>query len=275
MNRPHFLCLMPVWNHRHETIQNALRCFLDQTYKNATLAIIDDRPRKAQISMTLSDWGNWESVGVYYLHKHTDPKFPSIAAKYNYALKGMGMFLDFTHVAIWDDDDGFTENHLEHAAWHYGTGALWTYPDKVFTTFGGSLNVEPTEGRFWSSITFDRKCLDPWGGLFPDRKNVGQDQMFLGELKTRFGRMGERATPTLPTYVYRWGAEGEQHWSGLSRGFDCESSWDACPHSVSGKPLEAVYDEFYVETRREIEAYYNQNLPRTTPPPAWCRLGSD
>lgn len=259
MNRPHFLCLMPVWNHRHETTQNALRCFLDQTYKNATLAIIDDRPRKAQISMTLWDWGNWESVGVHYLHKHTDQKFPSIAAKYNYALEYMNKHrsLEYTHVAIWDDDDGFTENHLEHAAWHYGTGALWTYPDKVFTTFGGSLNVEPTEGRFWSSITFDRKCLDPWGGLFPDRKNVGQDQMFLGELKTRFG--DSRATPTLPTYVYRWGAEGEQHWSGLSRGFDCESSWDACPHSVSGKPLEAVYDEFYIETRREIEAYYQQN----------------
>ena len=26
---------MPVWNHRHETIQNALKCFLDQTYMNA------------------------------------------------------------------------------------------------------------------------------------------------------------------------------------------------------------------------------------------------
>ena len=273
MNRPHFLCLMPVWNHRHETIQNALRCFLDQTYKNATLAIIDDRPKDSRIHLRVLEWMSWEGRNVYLLRPQHGKKFPSIAAKYNYALEYMNKHrpLEYTHVVIWDDDDGFTENHLEHAAWHYGTGALWTYPDKVFTTFGGSLNVEPTEGRFWSSITFDRKCLDPWGGLFPDRKNVGQDQMFLGELKTRFG--DSRATPTLPTYVYRWGAEGEQHWSGLSRGFDCESSWDACPHSVSGKPLEAVYDEFYVKTRREIEAYYGRERPPTTPTPDWIRLG--
>ena len=217
MNRPHFLCLMPVWNHRHETTQNALRCFLDQTYKNATLAIIDDRPKTARISASVTQWREWRYMhNVCILRPQSDQKFPSIAAKYNYALEHMHTHIPggYTHVAIWDDDDGFTENHLEHAAWYYGTGALWTYPDTVFTTFGGSLKVEPTEGRFWSSITFDRKCLDPWGGLFPDRKNVGQDQMFLGELKTRFG--DSRATPKLFTYVYRWGAEGEQPWSGLS-----------------------------------------------------------
>lgn len=263
MNRPHFLCLMPVWNHRHETIQNALKCFLDQTYKNATLAIIDDRPKDARCSPTQEQWQEWKSRNVYLLRPQNGEKFRSIAAKYNFALEYMGPH--FTHVAIWDDDDGFTGNHLEHAAWHYGTGALWTYPDKVFSTFGGSLNVEPTEGRFWSSITFDRKCLDPWDGLFPDRKNIGQDQMFLGELKTRFA--DSRATPTIPTYVYRWGLEGEQHWSGISQGFNCESSWDACPYSVSGKPLEAVYDEFYLQTRQEIEAYYRNNLSATTPPP--------
>jgi len=268
VNRPHFLCLMPVWNHRHETIQNALRCFLDQTYPNATLAIIDDRPKTARTAILASDWNNW-GRRVHLVRPHESGKFPSISAKYNFALESMGSMLGFTHVAIWDDDDGFTEGHLEAAAWEYERvkegSVLWTYPDKVFSTFGGFLNVEPTEGRFWSSITFDRKCLDPWGGLFPDRKNVGQDQMFLGELKTRFA--DSRATPTLPTYVYRWGREGEQHWSGISQGFNCESSWDACPYSVSGKPLEAVYDEFYLQTRQEIEAYYRKHISPTTPPP--------
>jgi len=254
-NSPTFLCLMPVWNHRHETIENAVQCFLDQRYKNAYLAIIDDRPEDARIK----DWHRHiksplVAKGVLYLPFAA--RFGSIAAKYNGALQVLKMD-KFSHIAIWDDDDGFTEDHLQAAASQYLAHpqgeVLWTYPDKVFTTYGGNLNVEPTEGRFWSSITFDTQCLAPWGRFFPIRKNIGQDQMFLHELQNRYG--DRRAAPKELTYVYRWGKEGEQHWSGISRGFNCEASWDECPYSVSGKPLNPQYDEYYVETRKEIAQY--------------------
>ena len=259
---PHFICLMPIWNHRHETICNAIQCFDDQTWPHKTLFMIDDRPREARfynegvIALGYSPLrpSTWSMRHVLL---SSDTKYPTMPDKYNAALYVMRKMQwphhVPTHVSIWDDDDGFSPRHLEIAAKAYADNpdCLWTYPDTVFSTFGGVLRTEPSGGRFWSSMTFHISCLDAWMGYFPIRKAIGQDQMFLGELRSLYG---DPATPDLPTYVYRWGAEGEHHSSGIATGFTCEQWWDKSPYSVSTEPFVPKYDQYYLETIKEMQA---------------------
>ena len=237
---------MPVWNHRTDTIQNAVQCFLDRTYPEADLLIIDDRPRDSQFTRN-------EAPGDRVLYWRAAGRFDSLPAKYNAALWQYENFYkrDYDAISIWDDDDGFLPKHLEYAADGYASdqNIKWTYPSIVYTTFGGSAKTEPSGGRFWSSITFRKECLPD--GKFPITKACGHDQMFLWHLQKNFGQPFQSNTPT---YVYRWGREAENHSSGVSTGIECERWWGATPPSHSACPLVPCYDKFYLETLAEIAA---------------------
>lgn len=267
MNKPpFFLCLAPLWNHRQETIENSIQCFLDQKYPHKRLLLIDDRPSDARPDRFLETDNErrrmFEEHGISYITSNW--RFGTLPNKYNFGLNACRHWLlsdAVTHIAIWDDDDGFSPLHLQLAAEAYThPAAMWTYPDVVFTTFGGHLHTEPSAGRFWSSITFHKQCLwneneDAW--LFPNIKAVGQDQLFLAKLRKEYG---EPERPEIPTYVYRWGREGENHSSGVSTGLMCERWWDVTPYSIATRWFEPQYDEFYKETMKEMEAGFPASI---------------
>lgn len=257
---PFFLCLAPLWNHRQETIENSIQCFLDQKYPHKRLLLIDDRPSDARPDRFGSSWKHPE---IEYASSNW--RFGTLPAKYNWAMnrepfQTLWMENVVTHIAIWDDDDGFSPLHLQLAAEAYWHPAMWTYPETVFTTFGGYLHTEPSAGRFWSSITFNKDCIwdanqEAW--LFPNIKAVGQDQLFLAKLRKEYG---EPERPEIPTYVYRWGREGENHSSGVSTGLMCERWWDVTPHAIATRWFEPQYDEFYKETMKEMEAGFPASI---------------
>ena len=270
MNQPpFFLCLAPLWNHRQETIENSIQCFLDQTYSHKRLLLIDDRPGDARPDRF---WNSTSLMPPQVEYTHSNWRFASLPSKYNWAMNRASfasMWLErgpVSHIAIWDDDDGFSPRHLELAAEaylkddNYPFCTPWTYPSTVFTTFGGHLHTEPSGGRFWSSITFQKDCLwddhqEAW--LFPDRKACGHDQMFLDKLQKKFG---DPLRPEIPTYVYRWGREAENHSSGVSTGLMCERWWEATPYATATRWFEPQYDEFYKETMKEMEAGFPASI---------------
>jgi hypothetical protein len=258
-SQPFFVCLMPVWNHRHETIENAMQCFLDQRYPFRALLVVDDRPANAR----LADMNSTAllEAGIFYVSLPERAK--TLPDKYNQGLREVlvdGSPIP-THVAIWDDDDGFTPRHLELAAAEYAKNPaiMWTYPDTVLTTYGEQLHTQPSGGRFWSSITFDLRCIaDGEGGYgFPVTKAVGQDVLFLRMLRAKHGQPGK---PAVPTYIYRWGREREHHTSAVSTGFYCERWWEATPHSISNGLFLPKYDTFYLETLQDLETGFPESM---------------
>lgn len=245
-----FLCLMPVWNHRTDTIQNAVQCFLDRTYPEADLLIIDDRPRDSQFTRN-------EAPGDRVLYWRAAGRFDSLPAKYNAALWQYKNFYqrDYDAISIWDDDDGFLPRHLELAAkaYHDIPTTFWTYPEEILFYHNGITRKAP-RGAFWSSCTFRKECLEK--GKFPETKAVGHDQMFLTRLAREFDH------PTLiptPTYIYRWGT-GESHCSGLAGDFHDETWWGKTPPSHSACPMVPGYDENYVHILGEIKRDHREVL---------------
>lgn len=265
--QPVFLCLAPLWNHRQDTIENSIQCFIDQKYPHKRLLLIDDRPPEARADRFLETDAvrrrMFEKYAISYITSNW--RFGTLPNKYNFGLNAVDHWLNgdgVTHIAIWDDDDGFSPLHLQLAAEAYDhPAAMWTYPETVFTTFGGHLHTEPSSGRFWSSITFHKQCLwdeavDTW--RFPQTKACGHDQMFLEKLRSEYG---DPARPEdIPTYVYRWGQENENHSSGASTGFTCERWWDATPYATATRWFEPQYDEFYKQTLKEMEAGFPASL---------------
>lgn len=245
-----FLCLMPVWNHRTETIENAIQCFLDQRYKDATLVICDDRPKESQIQGILT-----EATTQSILFVPASERIESLPKKYNQMLAASS-HIDWDAVAIWDDDDGFTPMHLQLAndLYESDTSIKWTYPDTILADYRG-LNQIPSEGRFWSSITVSRELLESIGG-FEETRQCGHDQLFLRKVSDAVppGR------PSIPTYVYRWGNNGENHCSGYSQGVSDESWWNKTPHSHTGRPIVPAYDIHYLETLSEIRRRFPASL---------------
>lgn len=247
-----FVCLCPIWNHRHDTIQNAVQCFLDQTHREATLVLIDDRP--AECRTRVSEFAN-SVFPQHILYLGLPDRQATLGDKYNAGLDvvdelraGDPKRFRWDAIAIWDDDDGFLPTHLENAANAYRKHpeALWTYPDTVYTTFGGYVHTEDTGGRFWSSITFKRELLERMNGAprFQPVAACGHDQMFLGAAK-------QIAPPVVPeggpTYVYRWdGRNAENHTSGYSQGFSDTEWMEKTPYSCSGgQELIPGYDDAF------------------------------
>ena len=245
-----FLCLMPVWNHRTDTIQNAIQCFLDQTHKDAVLVICDDRPSDSQIKGIIGDPPN-------IILLRTATRRSSLPAKYRLMLAA-AEGVDWDAVAVWDDDDGFTPLHLELANELYikDESVRWTYPDVILADYLG-LNKIPTEGRFWSSITVSRSLLEEIGG-FQETLACAHDQLFINRAMAAIppGR------PTIPTYVYRWGQNAENHCSGYSQGAADEGWWGKTPPSHTGEAIVPCYDAHYLATMFDIRTRFPESMKR-------------
>lgn len=289
--RRHFLCLCPIWNHRHETTQSAIACFLEQRLPEntkATLLLLDDRPEELchahppVVRIQRQKWyrshrgtvnhiihSQWfprkcESLGEKY--RQGIAAIEALSASFEYDLLAKGPY--YTHYAIWDDDDLFLPGHLESAVACYESdpAVKWTYPDTVFSTYGNNVQIETTGGRFWSSVTMDAQYLKAVGG-FEQGLACGHDQINLGKL-TNGG--GKRGVPQGPTYIYRWGAEQESHASGHATGFWDESWYSATRPSNSNRmPYSPYMDENAVWAFSEIakkfpEVHKRQVFPMQT-----------
>jgi len=256
----HFLCLCPVWNHRHETTQSAIACFLAQKLPEntaATLLVLDDRPFERS---HLGSWGTLPHSNKWISSVFFKKRQASLGVKYTKGIEAQTSRLKdpdyYSHIAIWDDDDLFLPGHLAAAVAAYETSpdVTWTFPDEVFSTFGNQVRIEQTGGRFWSSMTTSLSYLQAYIGGFELGLASGYDQITVGKL---IAGPGKRGIPSGPTYVYRWGAEAENHTSGYSKGFYDETWYEETPYSSSHqRPYRPVFDPNATWTWDEIATKY-------------------
>ena len=190
-----FICLCPTYGKTPEVIANSIQCFLDQTHQNKLLVIFDD----------LGNYGRARELGEDYpqvLFVSTSVRCPGIVAKYNTMLK-LVEGIEYDAIALWDDDDLYLPTHLEsHARVLRAFPNDWSYPNLVYSTYGGKPHAEESGGRFWASLAILRSSFERIGG-FVDSHLATFDQQSLG----KFNALLTRGFPDEiggPTYVFRW-----------------------------------------------------------------------
>lgn len=226
-----FLCLCPVYNHRQELTENAVQQFLDQTYQDKHLVIMDDRQPEVNRLEPGHDWK--QGVSIF----SNEYKYPTMGEKYNAMVKqATDAGVEWDAIAIWDDDDLWFPRHLEHHNHCYSLASnpvAWVYPRKVYSTFGHALRTEETGGRFWSSITFTRAAFNAMGG-FENDPVVAFDQNNLRKLREV---CGDPLPLDQGLYVYMWELTQDDHASGHSSGAACTQWYSKVRVSSSTGPL--------------------------------------
>jgi hypothetical protein len=242
------LCLMPVFNHRHETTENSVQCFLDQTHSNAYLLIGDDRPAEAQLPKQFGD--RWETLQF-------PDRMPTLMDKYNAMLAYADEEgLQYDAVALFDDDDILLPMHLTAAAYELTRNPEcgWYYPQQAFVSYNDDLEIHETGGRFWSCCVIRKSMLDAIG-RFPVTGWLACDQ----ECLRKFGEVSQSChTDKVINYVYRWGQRsdggtGENHTSGYGTGYADTAWYGKTPYSQAEGELVPEYDEGTLRVLDELE----------------------
>ena len=117
----------------------------------------------------------------------------------------------------------------------------WSYPDKVFSTFGHRFNVEGSGGRFWASSAYRRTALDAIGGYANPHDRIAEaayDQAFLHRMQNAHGEAGHQKDPT---YIYMWDMTQDNHVSGHIE--DGVYRFDQIPESPAKGPLVPRYSD--------------------------------
>jgi hypothetical protein len=222
MSGPQVLCMMPTYGRKKELLENSLACFVNQTYTNKRLFILDDLG-------TLSGTKLSELDKPYVSILSTTHRFQSISHKYEWIVR----YTPNRIFVVWDDDDLYLPWHLEAI-----TRALeiheWCKPEYVYSTTGrrdSGVQIEASSGRFHGSIAVTRRAIDSIGGWVLT-KRADFDQMMIAILRQRLGPPGNTiALPppdevAYPSYVYRWEDTRAGHCSILMESQENETWYD-------------------------------------------------
>lgn len=210
-----FLALAAVYNHGQQWIETLVQSMIDQDHDDdITMMVIDDRIHGfgqfcARTKRSIHN-GHKRDVRICPMKERAS----NLLAKYAHGLNEAAFFAhDFDAVCVIDDDDIYLTDHISQHAKVLQTHP-WSYPDKVFSTFGHRFNVEGSGGRFWASSAYRRTALDAIGGYanpVEDTLHPAFDQLFLHRMQTTHGEAGHQEDPT---YIYMWDMTSDNHSSG-------------------------------------------------------------
>lgn len=247
MTKPLFICLGALYNHQNHWAENMMQCFMDQDYEgDAELYLLDDRPGYTKYAYkTLVKQTNRTIVHITY-----PDRFAGLMLKYDQGIKEAAVdgLVCNPYVSVWDDDDGylphFLSGHAEVLAEH-----PWSYPENVYSTYGGKFQIECACGRFWASSAYRMDALEAIGG-FGTCTEQFFDQQFLARLRAHFGDTVHGTTS--PSYVYNWELSGDAHTSYYMDGNG--DSWyrNTQPTPIPTGPLVPRYNDRYL---RLLEMY--------------------
>jgi hypothetical protein len=211
-------CLCPTYG-RFRLVENSIACFLAQDYpaEKRRLLILDD---SGAIPPQAGD--GWQVVGV-------KSRRPSLPAKYNEMVRLFGGWPDIC--VVWEDDDIYLPWHLSSYAKAL-SGQGWCHPERVWSTYSGSPEIEGAQGRFHASLAMRRETLEQVGG-WPNTGAADFDQQLLASLNGT----GPPASPgTVPSYVFRWGSTNHPHGQGFMSGAKDETWYYkyAAAHKLEG-----------------------------------------
>jgi len=188
------VCLMPTYGRTPQLLNNAVACFVNQTYKNKLLVILDDL-------------GNLENCnapeGIIIMSRKT--RCASMGAKYNLILKTV---TNWDAAAVWDDDDLYLPDYLStHAA--VLDYAEWSKPSEIITAYTNPPQRESAAGRFHGTLAISAELLAYVQGWENTRRGTF-DQEFIAKLE----KAAPVGRPEGRHYVYRWGSTQAMHSSG-------------------------------------------------------------
>lgn len=241
-----FVCVCAIWNHRQEWTENLIQLFLDQDYEGPkALFLVDDRPTGFEPGVFFEEGKTFIEVFKY------EERFPFLMAKYDRAagVAFMGTLLaGDMYMCVLDDDDLYLPHFLsDHAA--VLEEHPWSYPNQVFSSYGGQLRVEDTGGRFWASSAYRLSALEAIGG-YGTQTAPYFDQEFIARLHKQHGDPGR---PKRPGYMYNWEATGDNH---VSYHMSSPTSWyEDCQPSVPTGPLVPKYNDITVELLKKAKEH--------------------
>lgn len=184
---------------RHKHVQSALACFLNQNYEGRKkLIILNSFPSQHFV---------FEHRDVQIVNLKERPK--SLGALRNIAIDLIDG--DDTWALTFDDDDGYTSNHLSNFGRNIEAGMdwLWLSSEIYLEGYRPKGIVQGTPNTF----AFTKRAIKAVGG-YPS-KDCGEDRAALGLITEKFS--GRRIT--LPnheiSYCRNWGLPDVYHVSGM------------------------------------------------------------
>lgn len=184
---------------RPKLLAEAIQCFLDQTYENKELIVLNDNPN-ARYHLD-KEYPNVRIINA-------PQRFPSLGQKRN-AFKQL---IKGEYVCIWDDDDLYGFNRITDSVKHFDSKYDMLKPSMSLV----SVNNANYEIR--SNVFHSATCVkaSTYRRIKYRNMSVGEDLAFESEATKTHYNPG-----CLVWYIYRWG--NTNHISGLS---DTERAWE-------------------------------------------------
>jgi len=232
---PFITCLCPTFRRPTRLLNNAVACFLAQTYpeNRRRLLILDD---SGEIDEK-SGGENWSVVSV-------KDRYESLPEKYHALVELAG---EVDAYCVWEDDECFLPRHLEAHALALKSNP-WSKPFSIYTLITKEPKMEEATGRFHSSMAFSREAYELTGG-WPRTKMPNFDLQFIENLQSRFGSPGDPCEFFNPTYVFRWMTTNSYHGQNFMQGQN-EDWWDKAGQNTDPQGFgRIITPEFDDETK--------------------------
>lgn len=216
MEFPLISCKMITYG-RVDTLEESLHSFLQQTYPNKELIIVNDYP----LQKLIFDHPDVKIINLDYT-------FSTIGKKENFAMEHCSGDI----ICQWDDDDVALPNHLSNVheqftddvnILHWKTGVFYNEPN--ITEIGWIGN---------SGIVFRKSAWEAIGGH--PLENAGYDMTFIEKLHKYGGRKFAKMSDDKASWFYMWGGRS-YHMSGEG-------------HDKPGKPNAIQRHSLHVENLR-------------------------
>lgn len=227
-NTPYVTALCPTFRHP-DLLANSLELWLRQDYplNRRMLVILDDDPTfHEQVGQSWKLHMRWNRV-------------PTICDKYNQLIsespKETNIFM------VWEDDDiylpQYVRSHVESLS---ENNAEFSKSDVVLTDFPGKIIVEPSRGRFHSSLVMTKSLVDRVGG-WPDTKRADFDQQLMSRLYSEAKGVVKPWPDDTPLedipFIYRWHSGSAHCQSTMDRGPEDETWYDRGEQAYAKVPF--------------------------------------
>lgn len=196
------LCVCPTYNRvasNKKLLEEAVESFLQQTYTDSILAIVNDCERQVihfdHPRVKVFNWCN---------------RACTLGEKYNLAIR---MF-DTPLVCTWEDDDISLPHRLSYSVKKLGDADYFNPLGNWF--LGKELTHEHSQGYCHNSSIYTRKAFEHVGGY--DSVTGNQDALMDRKLR-KLNAVLYRVPPRDWTYIYRFGVS-DLHLSGQANSQD-------------------------------------------------------
>lgn len=193
---PHFTAFCVTFA-RQKYLEQSIACFLNQKYDGeAEMLVLNTCPEQTLVG---------DFKGVKIINCRERPK--SLGAARNLAIE----HAEGTHLAVWDDDDAFSDSHLSNFAAGFEGGHDWVHLDRQF--FCEKFKISKIVSGQMPCFAFTKKAWKEIGG-YSEEFTVGEDRNFIGRLTSSLsGRVFSLKDDEI-SFFYGWD-NGSPHVSGL------------------------------------------------------------